>query len=202
MALIEAEPKHSLKTLIFVGIPSVLIAIMISLMFHQFAHVTAKKYSCASATSKEINFVNFRATEEPDCAVASLAGAASTFFLAIGSFALLIHYPRNLFLASMAFVNATLHLPETVTAFVQVVLHRRPSIPVDESTAIHLLPFKDTTAAMVILCFYSVLLIFLTVIIIHDIKKVPWKWLVAFILFILLGPLETIAWKFVAPLIS
>lgn len=188
--------------LIFAGIPSLLIAIALSLMIHQLAHMAAKKYSCSSESTREINFVNFRPTEQPDCAIASLAGTSSTFILALISFALLIHYPRNLFLASMAFVNATMRLPEILTVFLQIVLHRKANIAVDESTALHLLPFKDPTASMVILCFYSIVIIFLTIIIIHDIKVVPWKWLVALMLFILLGPLETLAWRYVAPLMS
>ena len=204
MPLIEAEPKYSVKVSLFVGIPSFILAVAISLLIHQSAHLAAKRYICGSDSGHEIRVVSIspQSMDSVDCAEASLAGISMTFFVALISFGLFIHHPRNLFLASMAFVNATMRLPETIGVFVQMLFHQKTKLIVDESLSLNLMHFKDPTASLVIICFYSLTVIFLTLTIIQDTKMIRWKWLVAIALFISIGPLQHLLWNFMVPLFS
>ena len=191
MPLIEHEPPHSWRVLTFVGIPALIVTILIAAIAHQYAHAAAERYFCHASSDEPIHITGIiDHPEEHTCAIASLAGAVSTFFLALASFAFFIHHPRNIFAAAMAFVNATWRLPETLTVFIQLVLNQSSRLIVDESTALQLLHLKDTTGSIVLLCFYSIVVIFLTIIIIHDTKFVRWKWGIAFTLLGFIGSLK------------
>ena len=204
MPLIQAEPRHSTRFLIFVGIPAFILAVVISLCIHQYAHMTVKKYSCGPGHSKESHVVSIidYSDDESDCPAAAFAGISSTLFLALLSFGLFIHHPRNVFLASMAFVNATNRLPESFTVFFQLLFKRKATYIADESIALNLMHFKDPTAFVVIMCFYTLTILFLSIIVVHDVRIIPRKWLVALLLFMALIPLENLLWKAIAPLFS
>jgi len=203
MAILEEIPKYKLKTLMIVGIPAFLIAVIISAGSHQFIHFLADKIATRSqevvgTTPAKINLHGM----ETDSPVAAAAGPIWTFMLALASFWFYVHNPKNLFAASMAFVNASCRLPDTVTVFLQLLLHSKTTMLTDESFSLTLLKLDDPTISIVLLCFFSLTLFFLTITIIHDTKMVPWKWLVAIILFICLIPLENIIWNVISPLIN
>ena len=186
------------------GIPVFILAMTLSVFSHHYAHMMVKKYSCGSHQEQHVKIINITdrlSSENPDCAEASFAGITSTFILALTSFAFFIHHPRNLFLASMAFINATMRLPETITIFLQYLFHQKTTLIADESVALKLLHMHDQTAAVVILWFYSITIIFLSITIIHDTKVLPAKWVIAFVLFSAIMPLKFIAEKFVAPIV-
>ena len=199
--LIEPEPRYSTKFLILLGVPSFILAVALSLCVHQYAHQAAKKYSCGAGTSgTSVVSIIERTDDASGCPTAALAGVSSTFIVAVLSFAFFLHHPKNIFFASMAFVNAASRLPETLTVLFQLLFHQQATIAVDESTALKLMHFKDPTAGVVLLFFYALTMIFLSLTIIHDTRIVPRKWLIALILFVGLAPLENLLWKFVPPL--
>lgn len=204
VALIEEEPKISVRKLISVGIPSFIVAVMISMITHQYAHTLVASTICGTEQMKighAMNVIDLHTVQTP-CAVSSLAGPVWTFVLALVSFGLLLKYPRNLFVASMAFVNVTLRLPETIAVFLQLLIDRKVSLVVDESSLPTLLHFKEPTIATVIMCFYSIILIFFTMIVVHDMKAIPKKWYIALGLFLLLGSVESILWRALTPLFA
>ena len=88
-------------------------------------------------------------------------------------------------------------IPAAITTFVQLLAHGHVSSIGDESVSLSLIHLKDPTIGMLIVCFFSITIIFLTLIIVHDTKTVPWKWLVAIALFVVLAPLESLLWKLV-----
>ncbi len=90
----------------------------------------------------------------------------------------------------MAFVNATARLPEAVTVFFQYLLHGRTALQVDESISLSLMGLTDPTIPTVIMCFYSLLLLFFSIIVVHDIKAVRYKWAIALVLFATAGFIE------------
>lgn len=202
MPLIEAETKHSIRFLLLAGIPAFVIAVIISMCIHQYAHMAVKKYSCDAAQTggNSATGVSDNADGESDCPAAAFAGIVSTFLLALLSFALFIHHPRNLLLASMAFVNAATRVPESFIVFFQLMFRQGATHVADESVALQLMHFKDPTAFVVILCFYTLTLLFLTITVIHDIKFIPHKWLIASLLFAALIPFENLLWRIIAPL--
>ena len=202
MPLIEDKPKYSAKTLIIIGIPAFLAAVVISAISHQYIHHLADNIFIGSE--------EFADTYSPDITlhglavsspVAAAAGPIWTFFLAIMSFGLYLHNPRNLFLGSMAFVNASTRMPETITLFLQLLLHNKTTLLTDESYSLALLKLDDPTISIVLLCFFSLTILFLTIIIIHDTKTVPLKWLIAAILFICMIPIQDFLWNKIAPLL-
>jgi len=190
--------------LLLVGIPAFIFAVILSLCIHHYAHVAVKKYSCGNAQVKDNHIVGITngTEDETDCPSAAFAGIVSTGVLALLSFGLFIHHPRNIFLASMAFVNASNRIPESFIALFQLMFKREATRLSDESIALKLMHFKDPTAYVVILCFYTLTILFLSIIVVHDIKILPRKWLVAFLLFIALIPLENLWWGIVAPLFA
>jgi len=196
MPIIEDVPKYKSKTLITIGIPMFLLAVIISAASHQYIHFIVDKISAHSVERVGAVTLNMDlhgiASESP---VAAAAGPIWTFLLALASFGFYAHNPRNLFAASMAFINASCRLPETVTVFMQLLLHSKTTMLTDESFSLSLLKLDDPTISIVLLCFFTLTLFFLTITIIHDTKTVPWKWLIAFILFICLIPLQDFIWK-------
>ncbi len=203
MALLEDEPKQSWPKLVFIGIPSFVLAVLISILSHQYAHILANRYACGidEGQTALMAIVDLHATRVT-CPLSSAAGPSWTFFLALVSFAFYLRHPRNLFAAAMAFVNASIRLPETLTVFLQLLLHNRARIVVDESTSLALIHLKDPTLSVVFMCFCSITVFYLTITIVHDTKMVPWKWLVAVVLFVALTPLQLLLWNLVGPLVG
>lgn len=201
MALIEPEAMHSKKVLIMLGIPAFIGAVIISVLVHQYAHSVVKRHACSplTGTGPALNVRTHELADSPDCPWSSLAGVAATTVLALASFGIFIHAPRNLFLASMAFVNSTARLGEVVAVLTQFIMRQKEKLVIDETIALKLFHFSDPTAYILILGSYALGLFFFTTIIIHDIRMVPRKWVVAAVLFIILGPMEKFLLKFVAP---
>ena len=197
----EEEEHLPRRTLLAFGIPSFLSALVLSLMFHQWAHVVVLRHACGGTGMQIIKAINIGGMHT-ECPASSLAGVVATFVLALASFALYMRFPRNLFFGSMAFINAILRLPEAVAVFFQLLIHRKTELHVDESIAISLMRLQDPAAATVILCFFSLITFFLAITIIHDTRMVRSKWLVAIGLFIAMIPLESILWRMIVPLIS
>jgi len=203
MALIEEEPRHPLRTLLLVGCPSFLIAVVLSLASHELIHVLANRAACIPASETTAIFSIGDASEpHTTCPLSSALATCWTFCLAIVFFALYLRHPRNLFLGTMAFVNASIRLPETITVFLQLLFSSRYRIPVDEYRSLALLGLKDPTISVLLMCFFSLTVLFLTISIIHDTKTVPWKWGVALVLFILLGPIQNLIRLCFLPMIS
>jgi hypothetical protein len=183
MALIEEPEKYPLPTLLWIGIPSFLIATIISIGSHLGAHYTIEQI-----------LPGFENQQPPIAAIpnavtsvhplSALFGLIWTFFFSLGSFAFFLHHPRSLFATSLAFVNTTLRIPEMVSVFLQYLFYNRTTLPVDESYSLYLLRLTNPTLPVLFLCFFSLSMIFLTVTIIHDTKTIPLKWLIALILFI------------------
>jgi hypothetical protein len=183
MALIEEPKKYPLPTLLWIGIPSFLIAVIISIGSHLGAHYIAglilPRFENLQSTLAGIPQEDY--TTNP---FSALFGLIWTFLFSLGSFAFFLHHPRSLFATSMAFVNTTLRLPEMVSVFIQFLFYNRTTLPVDESYSLYLLRLTNPTLPVLFLCFFSLSMIFLTVTIIHDTKTIPWKWLVAVFSFI------------------
>jgi hypothetical protein len=201
MPLLEDEPKLPKTRLLTVGLPSFIIAAALSLFTHQYAHLLVLRHACSGSLFPWNSIVNFE-TPHTDCPIASFAGLAATFMLALVSFAMYMRFPQNLFWGSMAFINASIRIPETLTVFFQLFFHQKSDLPVDESVALNLIHMHDPVVGIVILCFFAITLLFLTLIIVHDTRMVPSKWLVAGGLFILMIPLETILWHLIVPMVA
>lgn len=193
MALLQDEPPISARVLLLRGIPFFLLAVALSLIVHDQAHVFGGTAFCGGDDElfRTAGFLPNAEDSAADCGMSALAGQLTTLGLAIISFALFLRYPRNLFLLSMAFVNATTRLPETLTVFLQYLIHNETSLRVDESASLTLIGLSDPTIPTVIMCFYSLLLLFFSIIVVHDIRGVRYKWPIALSLFAGLGYLET-----------
>ncbi len=201
MPLLEDEPRLSGKKVAAIGLPAFFIALIVSLAVHQYAHVTVGHHACEQAEVQVAEAGLFGCGHAP-CPIASLAGPVATFALALVSFALYLKFPGSLFLGSLAFINTTIRLPETVSVFFQLLFRQKTDLLVDESLALQLLHLHDPAVGVVLLCFFSLTIIFLAVIIVHDTRAVPSKWLVALGMFVIMIPLESFFWKIVARMIS
>ena len=73
---------------------------------------------------------------------------------------------------------------------------------VDESRSLALLRLHDPTISVVLMSFFSLTILFLTITIVHDTKTIPWKWAVALGSFLILSPLQNVVWNVVSPLFS
>ncbi len=192
MALLQDEPRLSTRHVLLVGIPSFVIAVAVSLVTHHLAHRYGDAAFCDEGSSLVRPAFSLLTLETPPdgCAMSALASQLWTLGLGIVSFALLLRFPKNLFLMSMAFVNATARLPETVTVFLQYLIHNRTAVQVDESISLSLIGLADPTIPTVIMCFYSLLLLFFSIIVVHDVKAVRYKWAIASVLFLTTGLIE------------
>jgi len=193
MALIESEPTIPARRLILFGVPALLVAVALSLLAHQLAHRMGLNAFCQGTDRPALTLVSLGGIEQSSdgCGMSALAGQAVTLGLGLVSFAFFLKYPRNLFFASMAFVNATARLPETITVFLQYLIHNETTLHVDESVSLSLIGLHDPTIPTVIMCFYSLLLLFFAIIVVHDLKSVRYKWPIAFALFALMGTIES-----------
>lgn len=191
MALREEEQKLPARYLFRKGVPAFLFAVFVSVIIHFLAHLLVGILSSRSAINIE-NHIDFITNAHP---AATVAGPISTFVIALVSFWYFLHNPGNLFAASLAFVNASTRLIETISVFFQMLIHKKTTLVVDESLSLSIIPLSNPTLAVVFLCFLSLSLIILTLIIVHDSKGIPYKWLVASVLFILTISLEKIIWQ-------
>jgi len=200
--LIEPEPTLPPRRVLLLGVPALLLAVAVSLTAHQLAHRIGVSAFCPGSTVASVSLVSLGGMEQSSdgCGMSALAGQAATLGLGILSFAFFLRYPRNLFLASMAFVNATARLPETLTVFLQYLIHNETSIRVDESVSLSLIGLHDPTIPTVIMCFYSLLLLFFAIIVVHDLKSVRYKWPIALMLFGLMGYIEVGVMWLIGPL--
>ncbi|MBI5019863.1 MAG: hypothetical protein HZB59_00305 [Ignavibacteriales bacterium] len=198
MALREEEPKLPRKYLLQKGIPLFLLAVLVSIIFHFLTHalfgsiIGKSNLDIAGSTEFVTNY-------HP---VAAAAGTIVTLIVAFVSFWYFLHNPQNLFAASMAFVNASMRLTEIVTVFIQMLIYKKTTVIADESIWLSLIHFNNPTPIIVLLCFLSLVIIFLTIIIVHDSRCIPYKWGIALILFILLIPLENFIWTLLRLLVA
>ncbi|HMD13824.1 MAG TPA: hypothetical protein VKI62_04300, partial [Bacteroidota bacterium] len=196
MAFIQEEPKHPIRVLILVGIPAFILAVCISIISHQFIHKLVDKSACSAQTT-QAHLVSAIDSIIPHttCPLSSAAAALWTFCLALVSFTLYLRFPRNLFFGAMAFVNASIRLPETITVFLQLLFNTKNRLMVDESRSLALLRLHDPTISVVLMSFFSLTVLFLTITIVHDTKTIRWKWAVAFGSFLILSPLQNVVWN-------
>ncbi len=201
--MIEDEKTPPVRKLIITGIPMFLIAVTISMLTHQIAHRIVEHAVCGEhrGNAPSIVAVIDMHRDDSTCAAGSMAGMCWTLFLAIASFALFVRKPANLFLASMAFVNASARLPETLTVFLQLLFNGKTKLVVDESVALTLLHFQDPSISILLLFFLTLVTLSLTVTIVYDTRVIPWKWPVALILFLLIVPVENLAWGIFSPIL-
>jgi hypothetical protein len=204
MPLIEPEPTYPLRKLLLFGIPALLAAVAFSLLAHEQAHRFGESAFCHRPGGMTVSTVSLGGIEQNSdgCGMSALAGEAVTLGLGVLFFALFVRYPRNLFFASMAFVNATARLPESLTVFLQYLIHNGTKLQVDESVSLSLIGLNDPTIPTVIMCFYSLLLLFFAIIVVHDLKSVRYKWPIAFALFGLMGYIEVGVMWVVRPVIG
>jgi hypothetical protein len=193
MALLHDEPTLPAKRLLLLGAPALLFAVAISLVTHIEAHRFGDAAFCGGRTAPVVSpafWLIDPETPPATCAMSALAGQAWSFGLALASFALLVRFPRSLFLMSLAFVNATARIPESITIFLQYLIHNRTSMNVDESAALSLIDAADPAIPMVIMCFYTLFLLFFSIIVVHNVKSVRHKWPIAFGLFLVMVYIE------------
>ena len=203
MALIQEEPKHPVRTLLIAGIPAFVLAVCISIVSHQYVHFLVDKSVCNIQTTQTNLFSANNGNEtQTTCPLSSAVATLWTFCLAIISFTLYLRFPRNLFFGAMAFVNASIRLPETITVFLQLLFNTKNKLMVDESRSLALLRLNDPTISVILMCFFSFMVLFLTITIIHDTKTIPWKWAVALGSFLILSPLQNVVWNVFSPLFS
>ncbi len=190
MPFIEEEPKYSSRTLWVLGVPSFVLAVFVSLLSRHYVYLIANQSSCGTLSGEGFNLMTILSAPHPSCPFSSAAGMSWTFVLALVSFALYMRFPRNLFLGAMAFVNASIRIPATLTVLLQLVSTNRARLVADESASLSLLRLSDPTVAVLLLCFFMLTISALTLTIVHDTKTVRWKWPVAAALFLALGPLQ------------
>lgn len=192
MALLPDQPTLPAKRLLMIGLPLLLLAIGISLFTHRQAHRFGERTFCGNADAAVVPAALLPRGEAGDgiCGMSALSGAAWTFGLALASFALLVRFPGNLFLMSLAFVNASARIPDSVTVFLQYLINNRSSLVVDETVSLSLLGPVDPAIPTMLMCFYSLLLIFFSIIVVHNVKTVRFKWPIAIVLFAGIGFVE------------
>ena len=191
----DDEPTLPTRELLLFGIPSVIGAIIVSMLVHQFSDLVAHRLAEASTSAGMPGNSFRRAMFE------TVAAPSVTLLATLISFAAFLRFPKNLFLGALAFVNAIVRLPETVTLFIQLFFRPRPVIVQVQDGAI-LSVAHNPTAEIVVLCFLSLTLLFVAVAIIHEMSSVKWKWLVALAVYAALIPLQPLMMKIIAPLVA
>src|ERR1041385_3298472 len=172
------EPKLPPARLFAVGLPAFLAAILLSILVHESSHLIARRL-LASAAPVQTHAGLEAGNPAQHSPLEELAGPFGTFLLAVGSFALFVRVPENLFFSAMAFVNAPARLPQTLLFCPQLFFRRNTPAETEEGSLLALLHLHNPTAGLVILCFFSLLLLFMSITVIHESRSVPWKWLVA-----------------------
>jgi hypothetical protein len=196
MPLLEPEVTSTPRVLFLAGIPSLLAAVLLSMLVHHYAHDIVRRHWCPSAEAPKVEFTLLQEGTEgaPDCPVASLYAIGATLALALGAFGLLLHSPRNVFFACLAFVNVTMRIPGGLASFVQALMHRTSHISADEASALSLLHLGDPVGYIFILALYDIALVFFALIIVNDTRTVGRKWIIAAAVFVLLPPFEAWVW--------
>lgn len=205
MALLKDVPTLPLKRLLLVGVPALILAVALSLLSHREAHRFGDAAFCGdakAATTTPAFWLIDGESATGTCGMSALAGEAWTFGLALASFALLVRFPGNLFLMSMAFVNASARIPESVTIFLQYLINNKTSLHVDETVALSLMGPVDPAIPTVIMCFYSLLLLFFSIIVVHNVKTVRYKWPIAAVLFLAMSFIERGILRALGPLLG
>ena len=191
----DDEPTLSTRKLLLLGIPSVIGAIVVSMLVQEFSDLVAHRLAAASTSAGMPGNSFRRAMFE------TVAAPSVTLLAALISFAGFLRFPKNLFLGALAFVNAVVRLPETLTLFIQLFFRPRTMIPPVQNGAV-LSVAHNPTAEIVVLCFLSLTLLFVAVAIIHEMNSVKWKWLVALAVYAALIPLQPLVMKILAPLVA
>ena len=191
----DDEPTLPTRRLILLGIPSVIGAIVVSMLVQQFSDILAHRLAAAS-TSAGMPGNSFRSAM-----FETVASPSATLLAALVSFAAFLRFPKNLFLGALAFVNAVVRLPETLTLFVQLFFRPRTVIPPVQDGAV-LSVAHNPTAEIVVLCFLSLTLLFVAVAIVHEMTTIKWKWLFALAVYAALIPLQPLLMKIIAPLVA
>jgi hypothetical protein len=191
----DDEPTLGTRKLLLIGIPSVIGAIVVSMLVQQFSDLLAHRLAAASASAGMPGNSFRRAMFE------TVVGPSVTLIAALISFAAFLRFPKNLFLGALAFVNAVVRLPETLTLFIRLFFRERTVIPPIQDGAVVAIA-HNPTAEIVVLCFLSLTLLFVGVAIIHELTSVKWKWFVALAVYAALIPLQPLLLKIMAPLIA
>ena len=191
MPFVEEIPKLAPRALLERGIPALLAATVLSVLTHQYTHIIANNVFCSGDSAGSLSEIRLLDNHiQANCGISSAAGPLWTFFLALLSFALFLRHQESLFFSSMAFVNACYRLPHAVGMIYRLSLSNRTAIPADESLSLALVNIKDPSGLIAILFFYSLISTFLAITIIHDLKILPAKWLIAVVTAVGLSYLE------------
>ncbi|HUN64530.1 MAG TPA: hypothetical protein VMW43_00400 [Bacteroidota bacterium] len=189
MPLLDDEPTVHSRRLLRTGLPLFLLALVLSILIHQTAHSLVYKKACGGQAGPA-SVPSLVREDRTECPAASLAGTIATFATAIASFAVYARNTRRLFWGSMAFVNAAIRIPSGVAVFLQLLIGQKSDLAVDESVALRLLHQHDPAVSILLICFYSLTLLFLAITIVHDTRILPGKWMIASCLFVGIIPLE------------
>jgi hypothetical protein len=193
--LAEEAPTYTTRTLVAVGIPSFLIAVMVAVLTHLGVHALVGRSLLADGTVQAVASLN----DHNAGPISSAAGTAWTFLFAVASFALYLRFPNNLFLGSLAFVNASIRIPQTVSVFLELLFTGKAATGTDEGTLLLLIRLTDPTLSVLLMCFFSLTILFLTITVIYDTRTIPWKWGVALALFLAIPPLDRLMTISAAP---
>ncbi len=185
---------------IFVGIIAIFIAAGVSYFFHQFAHIEFADHFC----NNKLSMMNPHLNPHNDCfldnncAMSVLAGPFSNFFLATISLWMLIKFPYNYLLTSLALINSSARIGEAFILLLQMLLFRyKPTIVNDERYILGFINFPDMSGALVILFFY---ILFFSVLVIIAVRTFAWngwwKWVFVLAAIILPIPLNGLFQKY------
>ena len=201
MVDLNEKKNISPKILYTLGIPTFLIAVVISVATHRYAHLFIHDFACRSIVNYKIDIQRLISVhvDELLCPLGHIAGPAWSLIFALLSFSLYLRFNRNLLFGSLAFINASMRIQESVTVFIQLLISGRAKLYSDESVALTLLQAKDPALSLVIIFFYSITTLYLTITIVQDTKAISYKWLIASVLFIAISPLDYLLWKISIP---
>ncbi len=177
LTLADDADKLSARRLLLAGVPAFVLSIVASMLIHGYAHAIAHTLLPRESTLQS-------------AAIEELAGPAASFILALLSFAAFVRSPKNLFFSSLAFVSAAGRLPAALVICIRLFFNREAPPVADEGGLLPLLGLHNPTAGLVILCFYSMILLFLCIAVIHESRAVPWKWLMAAAMLAVLIPVQ------------
>jgi hypothetical protein len=181
MEVTHREEKLTAGRVLLSGVSAIILAVMASMLIHGYAHV---------AVHALISGDSHAAASPPASPIEALAGPAASFLLALVSFAVFVRFPNNLFFSALAFVSAAGRLPDAIMICIRLFFERQAPPGADEGGILALLHLHNPTAGLVILFFYSMVLLFLCIAVIHESKSVPWKWLTAAAVLALLIPAQ------------
>jgi hypothetical protein len=196
----EEDAKLSGGKLILVGVPAFLSALLVSLILYQFSQLIAHRiqHGILPAGDSQVTAPRQGPFMTP---FEALAGPVMNIVVAIGSFALFVRFPKNLFLSALAFISSSGRLREMLELWIQLFFRRAGPIEADEGSLVTALHLHNPTAAIVILTFVALALLFMSITVVHETRVVPRKWLVAACTVALLIPLQPLLSRIVIPAI-